>query len=295
MTQEYSIKDLFKMSWHECTPKDMVVLVEISGQLLLHAPESKEYGLLAISALQVLRKNKALLSKILDVDSDQAVAIAVDIFNDINFFKRSADGNFLTPWLFFPIGNFKVNNFHFERPEMSGDLPMYDRIFDQLVYADTAYSAFSVLIAEHRGLTKFEMVTEAKEMEKEIDDLINSLIAVLYTPVDKFDPQRIEVNARLIPLELDASQRMLILHTYANVRSYIVSRCPHLFPKSQEKQETAKDVEPVLTGPMWLDLRYDLAETEVFKGLTVARNSNIYDAIDYLDKKAKENAKAIPG
>jgi hypothetical protein len=288
--KEYSIKDLFKMAWEECNPREMIVLIEISGQLLVHAPESKEYGLLVINALKILRKKKAILTKILNIDSDQAVQIAVDCFNDINFFKRNEDGNFVDPWMFFPVGGFKVNNVSFQRPERSGQLPMYDRIFDQLVYADTAFSAFCVLLAEHKRLLKMELKDDAKLIEKEIEEIINSMIAVLYTPAEKFEAHRIEVLARLVPLELDMSQRMLILHTYANVRTFIVSRCKHLFPKPTENKDQQKEIEPVLTGPMWQNLRYDLAETEVFKGFNVARNANIYDAIDYLDKKAKENA-----
>jgi hypothetical protein len=225
-----------------------------------------------------LRKNKSAVAMI-EVDQ------AVDCFNDITFFRRTEAGNFETPWLFFPVEDFNAHGFHFVRPKMSGKtLPMFDRTFDQLVYADSAFSSFCAL--NHLYITNEQNMREgAKDIYRyDIDDCINSIVAVLYTRHEDFDVNAIEMKLPFIKKKLSSDERALILHTYANVRAFLLERCPHLFPK----KESEENLPPQSTGEMWLNLRYDLAETEAFKGFHTARNAMIYDVLDYLDKKARE-------
>lgn len=277
----YKVSDLFKTSWAELTAADMIKVIEISDQVSIIPVGSKEYGFAVISMLQLLQKNN-VVSKI---ELEQAV----DCFHDIQFFRRDSKGAFKTPWHFFPIGNFWVDRIEFTRPEMNGTLPMYNRCFDQLVYADSAFSSFCFLNYQYRQ-------APSKDLAREMDESINGLIAALYVNPHDFDPAMLQVNSDLVSLKLNLSSRALILHTYANVRSFLVERCPNLFPRPEEDEYDALVPEsaPELTGPMWLNLRYDLAETEVFKGLETARKALIYDALDYLDKKALEALKNKP-
>lgn len=82
-------------------------------------------------------------------------------------------------------------------------------------------------------------------------------------------------------------EQLTILHNYAACRQYFTDRCPNLFPKSGEETHGSAS-QPVYTGEMWRDLLYDLADTPAFEGLENAKNANFYEALDYLEKKAKE-------
>lgn len=280
--KEYSIDQLFALRWEDLTAKQLIKIVSLSDQLMNAEADSIQYGLLSIETLRTLRTNKAAVAN-LNVEQ------AVDCFNDITFFRRDEKGNFVTPWYFFPIKNFLVNGVEFEAPHMNGSLPMYNRSFNQLVYADSSFSAFCVLNHRYNQIKDFGDKKELKELERDMDQAINSLIAVLYIDHIDFDIERVEVNARLVPLKLTTAERAIILHTYGNVREFIVARCATLFSKPPEDPAIA--VQPIHTGPMWLNLRYDLAETEVFKGFDKASKALVYDALDYLEKRAAEKPK----
>lgn len=271
---QYTIDQLFKMNWNELTPKEIMEVVTISEQLSRHEAGTIEHGYYVIQMLKLLRKNKSAVAKI---NEEQAV----DCFNDITFFNRNEKGEFITPWLFFPVGNFISNNEQFYRPELVGGLPMFNIIFDQLVYADAAFSAFCVLNYQHE---REELLRFKRQLQLDMDEAVNSLIAALYSHPQNFDVKKLEVLARLVPLKLTQDERSLILHTYANARAFITNRCPNLFPKQGEQEAS----EPVTTGEMWMHLRYELAETKAFSGFETARKTLIYDALDFMEKKALE-------
>lgn len=276
--KKYTLNELFKTSWGELNAKEIMDVVAISEKLhQLKDQDSTAYGLQVISMLRVLRKNKAAVEKI-DVDQ------AVDCFNAIKFFERKINGEFVSPWLHFPIGGFDFHHKKFCAPEMNGNLPMYNRTFDQLVYADSAFSTFCVMNYEFQQ-------TQSKDLAREMDDVVNGLIGILYNKPDDFDPVNMEKNARVVALHYNTPEKALILHTYANIRAFIIKRCANLFPQQEEDPyaDPSNPPAPRQTGPMWMNLRYDLAETEAFKGLNTARNAWMYDALDYLDKKALEN------
>lgn len=276
MIKEVSITDLFKMRWEDLTLKEMIKIIELSDILYSLEKSSIEYGLTVINILRVLRKNKSLVSKAMVNES-----VALDCFNDITFFQRNPDGSFKTPWLFFPVGNFWSNGVEFQRPDLHGSLPMYNRSFDQLVWADTAFSSFCVL--NYQLLKEDLSESQKRQVQQDMNDAINNLVAVLYHPQKGFEVEKMEVHARLVNMK-SIAERSLILHTYANVRTFITERCQYLFPGVGDSHTQA----PVNTGPMWLNLRYDLAETNVFRGFDTARQASIYDALDYLDKKEYE-------
>jgi hypothetical protein len=281
LPKTYTISQLFKTRWDELSEKDFTQVLILSEKLHHCVDKStRDYGFLVIGMLRVLRKNKSVVAKI---ELDQAI----DCFNDIKFFIRNSKGSFQTPWYFFPVPAFTVAKYYFEPPLMNGDLPLYNRTFDQLVFAESAFSAFCVLHYQFKQ-------SPNTQLEKDMESAVNSLIAVLYQYTD-FNVADIDEKAALIDKHLKPDQKALILHTYANVRDLIMKRCPTLFPKPLEDEEQPEGQEPeqvpVHTGEMWLNLRYDLAETEVFKGFDKARNALVYDALDYLEKKAKDALK----
>jgi hypothetical protein len=259
----YQVHDLFFTAWDQLTQKQMLTMLELSEALRTHQPDSTEYGLVLINILRTLRKNHKLVAK-LEVEQ------AVDIFNDINFFVRKADGSFQTPWYFFPVEGFTIHDFYFARPELNGTLPLFNRSFQQLVYADTAFSAFCVLNKQGNN--------------KDAEDAVANLVAVLYTPRELFDVGDMHVRAKNVALKLNQQKQALVLHTYANFRSFITDRYPNMFPLSSG--EGRGEADPVFTGTMWMNLRYDLAQTEVFSGFKTASDAGIYDALDYLEREA---------
>lgn len=279
--KQVKLSELFISDWSELTSvAQMIKLINYSEALMKMEAGSAEYGHLAIQVLILLRKKKTVVAKL-------TLEQAVDCFNALTFYHRNSTGGFKTPWFFFPIGTFRTSIRtqikKFERPEIIGGLPMYNRTFDQLVYADSEYSKFC--LAHHQY-----QVAPSAALEKEMSDRVCGLIAVLYRDPEHFTPEESERLAGAIPGALAIYNRALILHTYANVRGFIINRYPNLFPPSEDDEAGANPI-PVLTGPMWMDLRYDLAETDAFKGLQTARDARIYDALDYLDKKALEASK----
>jgi hypothetical protein len=279
------LTDVFKTSWDELNASEMLSVIAISEDIHQEKDhESIRYGGLVISMLRILTKDKDIGLKINE-------AQAVDCFNAIKFFQRNDRGDFKTPWLKFPIGgfNFNLSNMamaRFYAPQFNSGLPMYDRSFDQLVYADTAFSRFCI------NNYKYQRGDHSKELITEMDELVNALIGILYKRPEDFDSSDLEVYTRIVPLHINPKKRSLILHTYANVRSFIIQRYPNLFPRHAEEVSEApapvSEAMPMDTGPMWMNLRYDLAETDAFKGLETSKNAPIYDALGYLDKKAYE-------
>jgi hypothetical protein len=268
--------DLFKTTWEELTLKEFLQMVEVGEALTKVDRSSDDFGYLLIHTLRTLRKNHSVVAKLIEGQ-------VVDCFEDITFFRRDDKGNFRTPWFFFPVGDFQVNGREFIRPDLISGLPMYNRSFDQLVFADAAFTNFCALNYEHAR-------TPNANLAALMDECINGLIAILYTDPVAFNRATIDDDAKLVPLKLDPGIRSLILHTYANVRGFIIQRYPSLFPKPKEDDD-AGHLAPVRTGPMWEQLEMDLADTPAFAGYKTACTALIHDALSYLDKKAERNAK----
>jgi hypothetical protein len=264
MIKQYTISDLFINSWTTpdkkptLSPKDMAALVTLRYQLdQAIADESLHMrGFYSIKILALLRKNKSAVAKI---NIDQSV----DCINDITFFRE--------PWYFFP----NVTGDAFAAP----DEYMHDRFFEQLVYADSAFSRYCVLEDQLRNAHPSMDGHRLSTIE------LDNLIAVLYTRPEMFNSRKISDRADLVA-SLDPDFKFLVFHTYANIREYIVKRCAHLFPAPSSTPAEERKI--VWTGPMWRNLMFDFSETEAFSGFDRARTAYVYDALDYLDKKQKE-------
>lgn len=256
MTKTYKISDLFFTSWKQLPTGYHAQIIDLRYKL--NTAKLQEmwgaYGHLAIQILRILRKNKTLVAKI-------TLEQAVDCLNDLKFIHE--------PWYHFPPGEDSL----FIAP----DEYMHDRTFNQFVYSDAEFTKFCVL--DYQGKES------RKPDEMQLNRAINKLIGILYTAPERFDERKILSRAGTVDQKMTPAEKAVVLHTYANVREYIVKeRCPNLFPSSSGDGPA----KPVYTGKMWLNLRYDLSETPSFQGLDAAKNAWLYDALDLLEKKALE-------
>lgn len=262
----YSITHLFHTSWEQLSPMKVAIIAGLQARMQELDKESIEYGRLLIEVLYTARKNKRLVAKI-NVDQ------AVDIYNDLQFLNH--------PWTYFPLKRLTTRHYLLSAP----DERMHDRSFDHFIYADNEFTTYLALEQMRPG-------------DKPNKVYLSRLAATLYTRPDidiHFNPDTIEPRAALLEKSIQPWQQSLILHTYANIRKSITARCPVLFnapPEGTEPppEDNIKPIKP--TGPMWLKLKYRLAETPAFQGYQVAARAPLYTALDYLEdlSKQKENA-----
>ena len=189
--------------------------------------------------------------------------MAVDCFNDRKFIHR--------PWYHFP-----------KLPALPhpGE-KLHNRYFNQFIYADAAFSKFCVIEHKARNIKDYK--------QEEAIQSVNELIGILYCEPEKFDEQLITDRGLIMANQVEEFQKAVILHTFANVREYIVKhRCPTLFPSGGD-DDTERP--PVYTGETWYYLRFDVSETPTFQGMETTRKAWIYEVLDLLEKKARESAK----
>lgn len=258
----FKITDLFITSWTDkekrptLSPQQMAMLIDYRYKLddAKIQKDAKAVGHWSIMILQILRINKSAVSRI-------TVDQVVDCINDIHFFR--------SPWYFFP----DINRELFYAP----DEYMHDRTIEQLCYADSAFTKFFVM--EDLMSQAHPPMDGGTLSEFELDELI----AILYTIPAKFNLDQITDRAKLVN-NLPDYLKSLILHSYANIRDYTVKRYPNLFPRAPIVE--GQKPKPVHSGPQWRDLLFDFAETEAFKGFDRAKETRIYTALDYLEKKS---------
>lgn len=269
MSEVMTVPDICVTSWEELKA-DIAALILHRREALAQAiarGDRMEAG--RLKALIVYMLCDAKIFKQLSADQIQ------DIGGDLKFLDK--------PWYEFHITSLKTKYGTIRRP--ASHLSSFS--FGQLVDADTEYSKFLVL--------------NAKKDPEQVQHL-NRLIAILYQsdPV-KYMNTLTDIYSRNLPKGLTNDLKYLILQTYAHCRKYIVSvRCKTLFPSGDEgtsegTSETlapaALSGEPQYTGKMWQELLFDLSETPAFAGLENAKNARMYDALDYLEKKAIEHSK----
>lgn len=265
MMKTYNISALFITSWQDQHKKPTLTTEQMSAVISVrhNLDQAKEennltnIGFYSIMMLRLLRVNKSAVARI---NEEQVV----DCINDITFFRE--------PWYFFP----PVAPGVFQAP----DEYMHDRNFEQLVYADSAFTKYLKL---EQDLKRAHPSQEGSFISSET---MNEFIAILYTRPEDFRATEISDRARLMA-GLKDHEKAVIFHTYANVREYIVQRCPSLFPKSDNQSQAP--VQVMYTGKLWRNLLFDFSETEAFKGFDRARTAYIYDALDYMEKKMRES------
>lgn len=262
--QDLAVSDVFVDSWDSLREEkggNKIIKVMRYLQVMRVAWEKQElmqYGYYVRIVLKILAKKgmKPILKRL---DPEQLV----DIFNDIQMLK--------SPWFFFPNPVIKCEGTLFMAP----DERLSNIDYNNWKFADAKFTKY--LIHKNNG-----EVTEARQ---ELDKLIACLY-VPEAPSRDFLESSIEAHARLLDEQMKEWEKLLACETFGHIRTSIVKREKALFPKVKGK--TNDDSEVNYTGEMWKDLHYDLADTEAFKGYEAAGKANIYHALDYLNKKAKE-------
>jgi hypothetical protein len=272
--KSFTITDLFNTAWQDLTTEEIFHAMEAKAHII-NAKAKGDPGSAGhwyIMLLRALRKNKNAVSKM-------NVEQVVDCVNDILFSPKSQVDSKKTPlakpWYFFPT----INHTDFTTPADH----LQDRSFAQLMFADSYFSKF--FIQDYYDKRAFPPQDPTPMSES----YINDMIAVLYVTSDKFNESGIQKNSELISLHIKDYERSVFLHSYANVKQFIVDGCPNLFIKPENEEEEIKDKPPVDSEPMWQDLLFDLSETPAYQGMLTAKKAPIYEALNYLEKKAKEN------
>lgn len=251
----FDIKDLFYASWDELNADQAALVIFFNNRLkslLKRSIRGKiKAGEYQLRILRILCKKPKILKRITPEQ-------IIDIFEDLSFIDTPVY-RFHIPWIRTKAGTLKAPG------EKLNTFTFY-----QLIKADAEYSKLLILTSE---------------LKQEQYHSLNRLISILYQPEQyQFDEEMIEISAGSLPARLTFDLKYLILHTYANCRSYIVNeRCPDLFNKGVEGSNKIE-----YTGKMWQDLLFDLSETPAFSGLDTAKNARIFNALDYLEKKVKE-------
>lgn len=171
------------------------------------------------------------------------------------------------PFLHFFTTHFKSNG----RMMVAPDERMGDITFQNFYYADAAYSKVGIL---HHS-------------QQDAEEAINTFIATLYLPHNgtkrvAFDKEEVLRYANDIPLL--PYQKNMILRSYGHIKNYIVNqRCPLVFDIPEEVE--AEAIIPQHTGKMWLNIHYNIAESEAFRGFKTTADAGLYEVLDYLQYK----------
>lgn len=259
--KSYTITDLFKTEWGALNTLEHAEVIYLSDRLKQTKAENleKAWGHTAIMLLRALRKNKSAVAKI-------TIEQAVDCVRDLTFITQ--------PWYYFPV---LENHAQLEAASMSATPPAYLQgyTFSQLVYIDSLFSKFAILSWK---ATTGKLQAAIPYLDK--------MIGVIYTPANLFDENKIAERGQLITRHIKDYERTVVLHTWANIKERIIKECPNLFP--QAAQTVATDQPPKDSEPMWQNLLFDLSETLAYQGMDRAKAAPIYEALNYLEKKAIE-------
>lgn len=249
----HQISEFFYDSWDQLDHKKAIQMMLIKSKVdsMLEAEQYEWVGRMGFFQLQTISRDPLFLKKLTEEQ-------IYDIRKDLVFID--------SPWLFFHIVAIKGKHHTYFSP---GER-MYDLTFQHLIYADANFSKY-LITEQPRDLDKF--------------------IASLYQPMFEGDripfiPDNLDPIGEDIGAALHRHEKQLILTTYVHIRNSIMERCPALFKSSSEPDNNSSSVE--YTGEMWRDLLYELADTPAFQGIEAAKSTPIYEALDYLEKKAKE-------
>lgn len=255
---KYDIKDLFYTSWDELTADQAAMVMFFANRMkILMKRKSRGKANIGEYRLRILR----ILCKKPKILKHLTAEQLFDISEDLSFINDPVY-KFHIPWI----------RTDYARLISPGE-KLHTFTFYQLIKADAEYSKLLILTSK---------------LDQDQYHCLNRLIGIIYQPEHfRFDEDLIERSAGSFPVRLTYDLKYLILHTYASCRKYIVEeRCPDLFDGGGDGGGEIQ-----YTGSMWQDLLFDLSETPAFSGLETAKNARLYDALDYLQKKARENKK----
>lgn len=271
MPKTFKISDLFITDWLDAdkkpalTSKEMMQIIDYRDKMK-QAIRNKAHGAAGFYGIMILKALSIDKKTVAKFNIDQTV----DCVNDLAFLHK--------PWYFFPLPSFSANGKNYEPPADK----MEDRSFEQLVHADAAFSKYC--ITDYQDRHAIPSMDPSIRAEAYIDDLIS----ILYQTPETFSDKTIDAESKSIAYEVTSADKALILHTYANIREYIVEMHPDLFPRGEDPEPDEEERFPVYTGKQWIDLMFDLAESPVFPSLEKASKAEIYKALYWLNKKAGE-------
>lgn len=255
----YHITDLFKCSWAELTAKEISIVVELKMNMM-KARQEKDFALAGhygIMILRTLRKKKDVVAKFNE-------AQAVDCVNDLKFIHE--------PWYIFPTLNLPEESCFYNPPTH-----LKNHTLGQLYWMDSLFSKFLITSAKRPDASKV---------------FINEMIGVIYCPPDKFDDKLITDRGLMIEKITDNFERSTIIHTYANLKEFIMDNFPMTFPAGEEvSDQTPFKKAPVDSEPMWQDILFDLSESNAYMGMDRTKAAPMFEALNYLEKKHKEATK----
>jgi len=253
--KQFNLSDLFLTSWDQLDADQAAAALIYKNAIDAMTERGKHVkaGISRMYLLTLLCRKKEILKKLTPEQ-------LYDVANDLAFMAK--------PFYFFHITWLDLPGGRMLRPEEK----LSSLTFYQFIKADCEFSKYTILCFRKKP---------------EQSEALDRLVTILYQPGPwQFNEDSIADNSQHIPRRLTLQLKMLILHAYVNCRRYIVEqRCTNLFPG---RNKTDNDKEPEYLGPMWQDLLYDLSETPTFSGLGKAKNARLYEALDYLEKKAKE-------
>lgn len=259
-------KDLFIDSWSELSSQDAwrVVFLHQAMKEALTQENYTGYGhFLRVLLKQCTKKKHLKLIKKLPPE------MLHDLYNDTGQTFHQPFTCFFTPYI-------KGKNILLRAP----DEDLATMQFEHWAYADASFSLIQ-LYNSHGEKGK-----EAAESETE------RFIATLYIPAGcDFDPQQVDYIQKEISGKLYEFEKVLILRSFGNCLNKIVDRCPNLFPKQTDTEESQGH--PVSRGKMWQELTFDLSHTQAFPGYDKAAAANIYKALDYLELQAVRNKEKV--
>lgn len=265
--KQYHITDLFKSSWPELSTKEHGLVLT---HLALRAQEkdhTDRVGFHNIMILRALRKNNAIVSKI-------NIEQVVDCINDLNFLAQ--------PWYDFP----RLSKPH---PGTRNPEPyLKHHTFGQLFWMD---SLFSKYMLQTYWDSQAHPPTDTSGIAL---SFLHEMIGVIYTDPESFDERKVSDIGKAIGKVLTDAECTVILHTYINLKTFIIKECPNLFPQPDEDEAAepeTRNPEPVDSEPMWQSLLFDLSETAAYPGMEKAKRAPMYEALNYLEKKVKEVTK----
>jgi hypothetical protein len=267
---DFHISELFPTSYEGMKSSDVAFIVALKNEIT-DLREKKKYDGAGVLVLLVLRrlisyppslKLRRAKSILKQLTADQKA----DIYNDLFIHE---------PWYRFYLPGIRAGQLLFKAP----DEKLADVTFNNFKYIDAEFSKCAVL-AYH---------------QKDFIPELARLVATLYLPyngIERIDfvSQFIEDHAAMLKRNITINEGILILNTYGNIRSLIIDKHRHLFPKADNVAAKAK---PVFTGQSWKNMHYSLAETDAFRGYKVAGDANVWDALGYLDHKEAERKRQI--
>ncbi len=242
--------------WQALSAENAWKIVYLMGNISNHIKNqvynNTGYGYMVQVVLKVAARKKH--KKLLATRSAEEL---VDIFNDSEQFYHK-------PFFHFYLKKIKTGRYTLVAPEED----LANITFNHFCYIDAEFS--NVMLLQHQE-------------EKDLQPSINKFIATLYKPKNKpFDAQTLMYWANKI--RLPSYHSALMLKAYGHIREKIIKRCPHLFPSSNGNGN-----DPQFTGKMWQDIKFQLGESSGYADIEKAANANLYEALDYLELKAKQN------